>query len=260
MQTMDSHYWKYIIGHLLSPFSLLFIIILVCYLFLLLGRKVSAAKWIMGLSITFMYGLSTTYGANFLLVPLEFKYEYFKQPKVPLAYIVVLGCAHTNNDFLPTSSILQPCSQVRLHEALRLYKQNANSKVIFTGYGYSETASIADNMAKFAILAGIKPEDIIIKGQAYNTEQEVLSVSPIVVDAQTALVTSAAHMPRAIFLSEQQGLNLIPAPTDYLVRTKTLKPHLRFFLPEVKNLSNVNAATHEYYGMWWFHLKALFVN
>jgi uncharacterized SAM-binding protein YcdF (DUF218 family) len=257
---MDSHYWKYIIGHLLSPFTLLFMIILVSYLFLLFKKKTGGAKVMMGLSITIMYLLSTAYGSNWLLGPLEFKYNHFSQPKMPLAYIVVLGCAHENETFLPASSILQRCSQVRLHEALRLYKTNPSSKVIFTGYGYSKSASLAENMAKFATLAGIKPADIIREGKTYNTEQEVAYVSPIVVDSPTALVTSAAHMPRAMYLFEQQGLTLIPAPTDYLVRMKTTKPHLRFFIPEVRNLNKVNAAAHEYYGMWWFHFKTFFTD
>ena len=117
---MSSYYYKYIIGHFLSPLSLLIVIILLCYLMLLWGKKTGLSKIIMGLAITTLYLFSTPYGAHQLLAPLEFKYAKFKQPDLPLAYIVVLGCSHKNSKHLPQSSRLPGCSQIRVMEGFEL--------------------------------------------------------------------------------------------------------------------------------------------
>ncbi len=225
---------------------------------ILWGKKIGFSKVIMGLAITTLYLLSTPYGANLITAPLEFKYAKFKQPDIPLAYIVVLGCAHQNNEYLPQSSRLERCSQVRVMEGLELYKTNPGSKVFFTGGGQKNTNSLARNMAIMAKKIGIKPTDIITEERVYNTSEEARYLASEIVDAQAALVTSAAHMPRAMLLFENQGLNLIPAPTDFLIRERVTSHHLRYFIPEVANLAKVNSAAHEYYGLWWISLGQLF--
>jgi uncharacterized SAM-binding protein YcdF (DUF218 family) len=255
---MNSLYFKYIIGHFLQPFSLLIFIIFCCYLLILLNKKLKLAKTIMALAIGTLYVLSTPYGANQLLAPLEFKYEKFKQPTTPLNFIVVLGCAHNNGGYLPQSSKLAACSQVRAHEAFLLYQANPGARIVFTGGGSANTVTLSEHMASFADLMGIDKSNIIIETRPLNTEQEVAFVSSLLVDAQTALVTSAAHMPRAMYLFKQQGLELIAAPTDYLIRYELKEPHLRFFIPEVDNLEKVNSAAHEYYGLWWIYLNEWF--
>ncbi|MCJ8273366.1 MAG: YdcF family protein [Psychrosphaera sp.] len=233
-------------------------IIFLCYLMLLWGKKNGLSKFIMGLAITTLYLLSTPYGANQVLAPLEFKYAKFKQPDLPLAYIVVLGCAHQNNEFLPPSSRLAPCSQIRVLEGLELYQNNPGSKVFFSGGGHGNENSLAQNMAIMAKKIGIASADIIIEERVYNTSEEASYLASEIVDAQAALVTSAAHMPRAMLLFENQGLDLIPAPTDYLIRERITSHQLRYFIPEVTNLAKVNAAAHEYYGFWWISLSEFF--
>ena len=37
-------------------------------------------------------------------------------------------------------------------------------------------------------------------------------------DARVALVTSAAHLPRAVGLFRQKGIETVPCPTDFTVR------------------------------------------
>jgi uncharacterized SAM-binding protein YcdF (DUF218 family) len=251
---MSSYYYKYIIGHFLSPLSLLIVIILLSYLMILWGKKTGLSKVIMGLAITTLYLLSTPYGANQVLAPLEFKYAKFKQPDLPLAYIVVLGCAHQNSEYLPHSSRLTSCSQIRVMEGLELYQNNPGSKVFLSGGGHGNQNSLAKNMAIMAKKIGIKPADIITEERAYNTFEEANYLASEIVGAQAALVTSAAHMPRAMLLFENNGLDLIPAPTDFLIRERVTSHHLRYFIPEVTNLAKVNSAAHEYYGLWWIYL------
>ena len=69
------------------------------------------------------------------------------------------------------------------------------------------------------------------------------------------LVTSAFHMRRAARLFAAQGLEVIPAPTDYqrLVAPETAV--LPAWAPEVGNLTRSTRALHELWGYWVYRLR-----
>lgn len=69
------------------------------------------------------------------------------------------------------------------------------------------------------------------------------------------LVTSAAHMPRAIRNFQAVGLNPIPAPTQYLTGRGS-RSSLLSWLPSSSALEKSELALHEYLGLlaWrWDH-------
>ena len=67
------------------------------------------------------------------------------------------------------------------------------------------------------------------------------------------LVTSAWHMPRSLWCFRQQGMQVVPAPTDYLTM---LHPRdSRSLLPDAGVLSDSAQALHEYIGLFWYHLR-----
>ena len=79
------------------------------------------------------------------------------------------------------------------------------------------------------------------------------------------LVTSAAHMPRAVELFKAQGLDVIPAPTDYAV-TETewknlISPDITTqvfnFIPNSSSLSLTTNIMKEYVGILVFRLKGV---
>jgi uncharacterized SAM-binding protein YcdF (DUF218 family) len=256
-EPMTIYTLKLLIGKLIMPLNLL-LLVCFCCLILLLRRKIEAvAKTFLALALITFYAISTTYVANAILAPLEFKYPPYQQTNNRLAYIVVLGCSHSKSGHLPSSSYLYGCSQVRLHEALRLYQLNPGAKVIFTGAGGDKGNTLADTMALFAREVGIRAADIIVEPRPSDTIEEVALVSPVIVDANSAIVTSAAHMPRAMLLFKRQGVDITPAPTDYLIRYQPRKLHLLHFIPAVYNLDKVDHAFHEYYGLVWLFVKDL---
>jgi uncharacterized SAM-binding protein YcdF (DUF218 family) len=68
------------------------------------------------------------------------------------------------------------------------------------------------------------------------------------------LITSAFHMPRALLIFEQEGIAVIPAPTDYLTVTApeasvTWEKLLISLLPEAGNLEVTTRALKEYIGL-----------
>lgn len=67
------------------------------------------------------------------------------------------------------------------------------------------------------------------------------------------LVTSSIHMARARLLFEQQGINVIPAPTG-LYRNSEI--NFQSFIPGGGNLSRVKKVLHEYLGILWYRLTS----
>lgn len=67
-----------------------------------------------------------------------------------------------------------------------------------------------------------------------------------------ALVTHAWHMPRARLAFEQQGLEVIPAPTAYDTRSE---PLLLGFFPSARALNDSRLALHELLGRVWYGMR-----
>lgn len=68
-----------------------------------------------------------------------------------------------------------------------------------------------------------------------------------------ALITHAAHMPRAKAAFEYFDIEVIPAPTAFYGRHQG--DGLRRFLPSAYALMITGMAFHEIFGQWWYQLR-----
>jgi len=73
-------------------------------------------------------------------------------------------------------------------------------------------------------------------------------------DDPFVLVTSAIHMPRAMLLFRQQGMDPVPAPAEITDFARNDISPFSFF-PRAAALSKVEAAWHEYLGLLWAQLN-----
>nr|WP_235584665.1 YdcF family protein [Thiomicrospira sp. WB1] len=64
---------------------------------------------------------------------------------------------------------------------------------------------------------GIAPSRLIIESDSRNTYENFIAIRPLLPNpnGRYLLVTSAFHMPRAVGIARQTGVNVIPWPTDY---------------------------------------------
>ena len=134
----------------------------------------------------------------------------------------------------------------RLIEGIKIYKENPGSVLILSGFGWESKKSNAEGMAEVAMSLGVPTNDIIMKKQPRDTREETLFISKIVKDTPFVLVTSAAHMKRAMMLFEKQKTNPIPAPTDYLINSNA-KEILK--LPSAGGFYRADSLIHEYLGI-----------
>ena len=70
---------------------------------------------------------------------------------------------------------------------------------------------------------------------------------------RVVLVTQAFHMPRAVRLFRSAGLEVVPAPTNFITGGDTVIGPLSF-VPRINALRNSYYALHEWLGIAWLAL------
>lgn len=96
----------------------------------------------------------------------------------------------------------------KLMEGIRLWLEIPKAKLILSGSAYSS----ADAMEELPLELGIRREMMILETRAFNTADEARLIKKAVGKEPFALVTSAVHMPRALFLfrSERDKSDILP--------------------------------------------------
>lgn len=124
----------------------------------------------------------------------------------------------------------------------------------------------SEDMAKIALAMGIPESAIIQDPTSLNTSENAVNIRKILeerkIKKRVLLVTSAMHMPRSLLIFKKQGIEAIPAPTDFLVSVQdiqelTYSPQsiLLNLLPDSGNLHKTSQALKEYIGIFIYRLK-----
>jgi len=225
---------KKFLSAFLMPLSFSLLIFLLG-LFYLYKKSYTKAKVCLSMSFVLILLFSNASFSNSILFPLEKQYKQVSFDE-KAKYILLLG-----GDY-----------EKRAYEALRLYYLNKGSKIITSGYeGRGKVPEALLNANKLISL-GIPKEDIIMQTKPRDTKEEALNIKTIVKKERFFLVTSAYHMKRAMLLFEEEGLNVIAAPSNFLV-----KQHSSFFLPRASNLEKTEVSIHEYLGLLWQEVKKI---
>jgi uncharacterized SAM-binding protein YcdF (DUF218 family) len=196
---------------------------------------------------------------RFMARTLENQYEMFStgtlNPGNKPVHILVLGGSFTNLDGFPATSQLDEAALARLVEGIRIHRQVQGSILITSADGGKENIPQAEVARKAAILLGVDSTRIKMQTTPKNTRMEAMEYMRIFGDtAQLVLVTSAIHMPRAMMLFHDAGLNPLPAPTHYLVKERK-KRDFWYYVPNAQNIRVAEAAIHEYMGMLWHKMR-----
>jgi len=175
-----------------------------------------------------------------------------------IAAIVVLGGGWWPNDQWPSGSQLSDSSAQRMLEGVRLARALPEAQLIVSGASRSgDISPVAWGYAQAARELGIAPERIRMLDTPVDTAQEARTVqAALTVGSPLILVTSAAHMPRAMRHFQAVGLDPIPAPTQHQAGRGTGR-RLADWLPSAGNLRKTEAAWHEYLGLLAWRLDHL---
>ena len=174
-----------------------------------------------------------------------------------LKFIVVLGSGQISDPRLPVTSQIGCDSLFRVVEGIRLHRHLPGSRLIFTGGPGFDTTPNAEVMLAVAMELGVPRDEMVALSRPCDTHEEAQSVRELIGAAPFALVTSAAHMPRALRVFEAEGLHPLPAPTDFLFRASPRQEPAAFF-PTSAGLACTERALYEILGSlyeaprnWW---------
>ncbi|MCB4205500.1 YdcF family protein [Deferribacterales bacterium Es71-Z0220] len=250
---------KKILSFLLLPPGLFVVLLLVVGVYLLLRKNKPVGVLLLILS-TLIYLLSIEPVKDRLLLPLEDMHPVFtSSDNISKSLIVVLGGGvydkSPDNDL---KASVMPDPLKRLIYAYFLFKDN-NADILVSGgrvFKSSEIQSEAEAMRDVLLRLGVDRDRIILDTNSLDTYENILNTKSIVLNNdydRVIIVTSAYHMPRAMFLSQKAGLDAIPAPTDF----KTDRTGYSFdsFLPKMGYLYESYKALHEYLGLLFYKIK-----
>ncbi|RXJ72429.1 envelope biogenesis factor ElyC [Veronia nyctiphanis] len=190
-----------------------------------------------------------------LLLPQERKFTGFLPTDTPVDYVMVLGHSHVVDDSIPPTSELSRTALMRLAEGIRIQRMYPSSELILSGYDGGHEVSHARALARVAIALGVNKDKIMLLETAKDTWEEARQAASVVGRSNMVLVTSASHMPRAMYDFESAGLNPIPAPTNFLAQKEIKLPWIKYS-PRAQYLEQFERFWHEFLGQAWQKLRS----
>jgi uncharacterized SAM-binding protein YcdF (DUF218 family) len=214
-------------------------------------------KIITGLMTAFLYFLSIQPVSDSLLRPLEDVYPPLSVDEDDPQAIVVLGGGTIQNS--PEAGKGQDTlGSDALKRAIYAFSLRDDFPVpyIFSGgrvfdYGQEPEAITAGRV--FTSL-GLPSDEIIFETTSRHTWENAKETAKLGFE-RIILVTSAYHMPRSVYCFEQNGISVIPAPTDYKC-ARGRKYSFLSFMPSMNSLYVTYLALHEYTGLFVYRFGA----
>jgi uncharacterized SAM-binding protein YcdF (DUF218 family) len=179
--------------------------------------------------------VSHAFFANLLLSPLENKYEKLKTIPNDVKHIVFLGGDRIGRGW----------------EVLRLYNMIDEATIITTGYAGRGKIPQAIESANLLKESGIESHNILSFVEPKDTKEEAKLIKKLLKGKTFVLVTAAYHMPRTMMIFQNEGLNPIAAPTNYLIKDSDKI----ISLPNAYQLNKTRIAWHEYLGILWLKIR-----
>lgn len=198
------------------------------------------------------------------------EWRYLPLDPVPTADVIVVLGGGTESGQFPRPAVEVNSAGDRVLYAARLYKEGKAPRLLLSGGNITwlngRSMTPAEEMASILELTGIPRDAMLLQPRSQNTYEDALYSSEILkgMDVQRVLlVTSAQHMPRSVALFEHQGIEVIPAPTDYTVTQSNWdnlfsldwQTTLVNLVPNVGSMSLISSVLKEYIGMWVYQMR-----
>jgi uncharacterized SAM-binding protein YcdF (DUF218 family) len=177
-------------------------------------------------------------------------------PKVrdKIRHVVILGSGHVSDPDLPKTSQIGGSSLYRLVEGVRIYRLLPGSRLVICGGVIPDPVTNARVVGDVAQLIGIPVQDMIIEERPSDTVDEARVLQGLLGGAPFVLVTSAAHMKRAVGIFQEFGMQPGPAPTDFIIKNKP-GGTIESWLPNCGNLWISQRVIYEWFGEIWASMK-----
>ena len=244
---------------LFSPFSFSLAILISGVLLIAFGkRRAGLALQIAGIGILVVLGYGV--GTRGQLEKLEAQYLPFNVDRISadlkkqIQYVVVLGAGHVSDSSLPVTSQIGCASLYRLVEGIRISQVLPNTHLIISGgVGYDPVPN-ANIVAEVAGILKGNNASVLIENRPRDTMEEAQLLQSILAKKPFVLVTSAAHMPRAMEIFAERGMAPVAAPTDFMLK-RHVNPPAGLLFPSADNLILAKKIFYEWIGTVWTKIK-----
>ncbi len=231
---------KKFLSRLFLPLPMCCELLVAGMLLLWLSKRQRLGKSLVSMGVLLLLLLSNAQIGDLLLSPLESWYPPLADPSTfgndsedPVRWVAVLGGGPIYSRFIEGAHVQQALPR---------------SKLLLS---VGDEDSIAQEAIEMARMIGLKREDLIIIQGARNTHEEAIRLSQIIGTDRFILLTSASHMPRAMALCQGAGMNPLPAPIEYLVKSRSSYENC---IPSAGSLHLSERAIYEYLGLLWLRL------
>lgn len=254
------------ISLLISPLPILYIILLIALIFRIVGRTrrgksrhtSTLSRYLLIMAVIWFLVISTRPVPYLLVNNLEKQYRQLTDAEInnipDSVNILVLGGGYTDDAGLTPNNQLMPTLLARLSEGIRIHNMIPGSTLVTSGAGHRRSFSAAEVMYRTALILGVDSSNLRFSRFPRNTNSEAEYYLQIFgKDKKLVLVTSATHMPRSVMLFRSKGLDVIPAPADFIIRHPS-KKYPWHWLPMAEHTEMLERAVHEYGGILWFKI------
>ena len=240
------------LGIFAIPSNIIFLIGLVGVVFLLarffvLGRRLVVISYFL-LAVAGMSPIGYA-----LMLPLEERFPQWDPSRGNPTGIIVLGGVIDPDLSVMRGEIAVHQAAERVTAIAELARRFPTARVVYSG-GNGNVNSSSPAEADFATRLfesfGISAERILGETRSRNTAENARFTKALInpmPNERWVLVTSAAHMPRAIGAFRKVGFSVEAFPVDW--QTKGLQDLRSFFGSPLGGLLLCDAATHEWVGL-----------
>ncbi len=197
------------------------------------------------------------------------EWQYLPAPGAPKAEAIVVLGGGTYPAQYPRPTIEMSGAGDRVFYAAHLYRDGRAPLVLLSGgtiEWMGDTASTpAAEMADIITFMGVPHSALLLEDKSQNTHEDAAFSAQMLKEKgihRILLVTSAIHMPRAMAVFQKQGLDVIPAPTDFKVTQAVWdgllhaspESYIINLLPDASDLGSITNALKEYIGLFVYQL------
>lgn len=149
----------------------------------------------------------------------------------------------------------------RITAMIALARRYPEARIVYTGGtgdAFDQNMSEAPLVRRMLMDMGVDVSRILFEDQSRNTRENVLFSQILATPAPQEtwiLVTSAAHMPRALGSFEAEGWKTIPYPVDYRTTSGTDEKTVEASFHWMRQISLLSYSLHEYWGLAYYRLR-----
>jgi uncharacterized SAM-binding protein YcdF (DUF218 family) len=146
----------------------------------------------------------------------------------------------------------------RYTEAVVLARRFPGTRLVFAGGSGALVADLppeAQTAKRIFEALGVEPRRIVLESQSRDTYENATFAARLLAPRpgqRWLLVTSAAHMPRAVGCFRKAGFNVVPWPVDYRTPRQVNLTALNRSIPD--GLGGLDGITREYIGLVMYYL------